>query len=94
MFLLSLPCLDDMLDEEALILKNPFWHERLFGDRLDPVVFFDDYLHERYQFSGDGICLLVQTVGSSAHSWSVLHDISLQLACSYIKLEMLKKWRI
>ena len=45
--------LEDILDEEALILRRAFRHERVFRDRYGPLAFGDDYLIER--FWGDGL---------------------------------------
>ena len=53
----------DVLDEEALILRRAFQCERVFWDKLDPLAFPDDYLHERYQFSGDGIRYMCRLLG-------------------------------
>ncbi|KAK0136384.1 hypothetical protein N1851_027720 [Merluccius polli] len=49
---MACPFLEDVLDEEALILRRAFRHERVFRDRSDPLAFGDDYLNERYRFSG------------------------------------------
>ncbi len=54
-FTMACPFLDDVLDEEALILRRAFRREGVFRDRSDPLAFPYDYLHERYRFSGDGI---------------------------------------
>ncbi|KAK0138986.1 putative nuclease HARBI1 [Merluccius polli] len=49
---MACPFLEDVLDEEALILRRAFRHERIFRDRSEPLAFGDDYLIERYRFSG------------------------------------------
>ncbi|KAK0132100.1 Retrovirus-related Pol polyprotein from transposon 412 [Merluccius polli] len=43
---MACPFLEDVLDEEALILRRAFKHER-----SDPLAFGDDYLNERFRFS-------------------------------------------
>ncbi|XP_016327171.1 putative nuclease HARBI1 [Sinocyclocheilus anshuiensis] len=60
---MACPLLDDVLDEEVLILRRAFRHERVFRDRSDPLAFADEYLTERYRFSGDGIRYLCRLLG-------------------------------
>ncbi|XP_041671994.1 putative nuclease HARBI1 [Cheilinus undulatus] len=57
------PFLEDVLDEEALIIRRAFGRERVFRDRSDPLVFGDDYLIERYRFSGNGLRYLCRLLG-------------------------------
>ena len=53
LFIMACPFLEDVLDEETIILRRAFKHERVFQDRSDQLAFGDDYLIERYRFSGD-----------------------------------------
>ncbi|KAK0144956.1 putative nuclease HARBI1 [Merluccius polli] len=62
---MACPFLEDVLDEEALILRRAFRHERVFRDRSDPLAFGDDYLNERYRFS-DGLCYIEMVCNHSA----------------------------
>ncbi|XP_041671996.1 putative nuclease HARBI1 [Cheilinus undulatus] len=57
------PFLEDVLDEEALIIRRAFGRERVFRDRSDPLVFGDDYLIERYRFCSDGLKYLCRLLG-------------------------------
>lgn len=52
----------ELVDEEALILRRALRRERVFRDRHDPFAFSDEWLYERYRFSGGGqryICRLL-----------------------------------
>ncbi len=68
---MACPLLDDVVNEEVLILRRAFRHERDFRDRADPLAFSDEYLTERYRFSGDAsdICegCWVQTYSTGQH---------------------------
>lgn len=59
-FTMACPFLDDVLDEEALILRRAFQRGTVFRDRSDLLVFPDNYLHERYRWHP----ILMQTAGS------------------------------
>ena len=60
---MACPFLNDVVDEEALILKRAFGRERVFQDRSDPLAHGDEYLFERYRFSGDGLRYLCRLLG-------------------------------
>ena len=82
-FTMACPFLDDVLDEEALILRRAFRRERVFRDRSDPLAFPDDYLHERYRFSGDGIRYLCRLLGPKIqHRTARSHALTIpQMVC-------------
>ena len=60
---MACPFLEDVVDEEALVLRRAFRRERVFRDQLDPLAFPDDHLYERYRFSADGIWYLCRLLG-------------------------------
>ncbi|XP_028437520.1 putative nuclease HARBI1 [Perca flavescens] len=60
---MACPFIDDVMDEEALILRRAFRRERFFRDRSDPLAFDDSHLYERYRFCGDGIRFLCRLLG-------------------------------
>ncbi|XP_030253210.1 putative nuclease HARBI1 [Sparus aurata] len=60
---MACPFLEDVLDDDSPILRRAFRHERVFRDRSDPLAFGDDYLIERYRFSGDGLRYLCRLLG-------------------------------
>ncbi|XP_028304088.1 putative nuclease HARBI1 [Gouania willdenowi] len=60
---MACPFLEDIIDQEALMLRRAFRRERVFRDRSDPLAFTDDYLYERYRFSADGIRYLCRLLG-------------------------------
>ena len=80
---MACPFLEDVLDEEALILRQALRHERVFRDRSDPLVFEDDYLIERYRFSGDGLRYLCRLLGPKMqHQMAWSHALSVpQMVC-------------
>ncbi|KAK0152148.1 putative nuclease HARBI1 [Merluccius polli] len=65
---MTCPFLEDVLDEEALILRRAF-NERVFRDRSDPLAFGDDYLNERYRFSGTFSGVLLGDKGYTCESF-------------------------
>ncbi|KAK0140793.1 hypothetical protein N1851_022211 [Merluccius polli] len=67
---MACPFLEDVLNEEALILRRAFRHERVFRDRSDPLAFGDDYLKERYRLS-DGLCYIEGWFASGSFLYSV-----------------------
>ncbi|XP_029929782.1 putative nuclease HARBI1 [Myripristis murdjan] len=71
------PFLQDVVDEEALVLR------RAFRDRLDPLAFPDDYLYERCRFSADGIRYLCRLLGPRIkHRTARSHELSVeQMVC-------------
>ncbi|XP_051253285.1 putative nuclease HARBI1 [Dicentrarchus labrax] len=73
----------DVLDEEALILRRAFSHERVFWDRSDPLAVGDDYLIERYRFSGDGLRYLCRLLGPKIqHQTAGSHALTVpQMVC-------------
>uniref|UniRef100_A0AAY5KER0 DDE Tnp4 domain-containing protein n=1 Tax=Esox lucius TaxID=8010 RepID=A0AAY5KER0_ESOLU len=72
---MACPFLNDVLDEEALIFRCAFKRERVFRDRSDPLAFPDEYLHERYRFTGDGIryCVALRFFRSGMFLYAVGH---------------------
>lgn len=60
---MACPFLEDVMDEEALMLRRALRRERVFQDRSDPLTFPDDHLYERYKFSGDAIRYLCRLLG-------------------------------
>ncbi|KAI7799359.1 putative nuclease HARBI1, partial [Triplophysa rosa] len=80
---MACPFLEDVLDEEALILRRAFRHERVYQDRSDPLVFGDDYLIERYRFSGDGLRYLCRLLGPKIqHQTARSHALTVpQMVC-------------
>ena len=52
---MACPFLDEVMDEEAPILRRALRRERVFRDRYDPFSFNDERLYERYRFSGAGL---------------------------------------
>ncbi|KAK0131305.1 hypothetical protein N1851_033991 [Merluccius polli] len=71
---MACPSLEDVLDEEVLILRRAFRHQRVFRDRSDPLAFGDDYLIERYRFSENlnkgTICCTIRRVCLALKSFS------------------------
>ncbi|XP_067093073.1 LOW QUALITY PROTEIN: putative nuclease HARBI1 [Osmerus mordax] len=80
---MACPFLNDVLDDEALILRRAFRRERVFRDRSDPLAFSDEYLHERYRFSGDGIRYLCRLLGPKIqHRTGRSHALTIpQMVC-------------
>ncbi len=80
---MACPLLDDVVDEEVLILRRAFRHERVFRDRADPLAFSDEYLTERYRFSGDGIRYLCRLLGQNIqHRTARSHALTVpQMVC-------------
>ncbi len=80
---MACPLLDDVVDEEVLILRRAFRHERVFRDRADPLAFSDEYLTERYRFSGDGIRYLCRLLGPNIqHRTARSHALTVpQMVC-------------
>ncbi|KAK0141993.1 putative nuclease HARBI1 [Merluccius polli] len=80
---MACPFLEDVLDEEALILRRAFRHERVFRDRSDPLAFGDDHLNERYRFSGDGLRYLCRLLGPKIqHQTARSHALTVpQMVC-------------
>uniref|UniRef100_A0AAY5KNT3 Uncharacterized protein n=2 Tax=Esox lucius TaxID=8010 RepID=A0AAY5KNT3_ESOLU len=72
---MACPFLNYVLDEEALILRRAFRRERVFRDISDPLAFSDEYLHERYRFTGDGIryCVALRFFRSGMFLYAVGH---------------------
>ncbi|XP_030286099.1 putative nuclease HARBI1 [Sparus aurata] len=80
---MACPFLDDVLDEEALILRRAFRRERVFQDRSDPLAFGDDHLIERYRFSGDGLRYLCRLLSPKIqHQTARSHALTVpQMVC-------------
>ncbi|XP_039663782.1 putative nuclease HARBI1 [Perca fluviatilis] len=80
---MACPFIDDVMDEEALILRRAFRRERFFRDRSDPLAFDDSHLYERYRFCGDGICYLCRLLGPKIqHRTSRSHALTIpQTVC-------------
>lgn len=55
---MACPFIDEVVDEGAIIIRRAFQRERTFRDRADPLAFCDNYLHERYRFSREGIAYI------------------------------------
>jgi len=83
LFVMACPFVEDVLDEEALILRWAFRQERVFTDRSDPLAFGDDYLIERYRFSGDGPKYLCRLLGPKIqHQTALSHALTVpQMVC-------------
>ena len=60
---MACPFLDEVMDEEALILRRALRMERVFQDRYDPFAFSDARLYERYRFSGAGLRYICRLLG-------------------------------
>ncbi|XP_036973514.1 putative nuclease HARBI1 [Acanthopagrus latus] len=84
--------LEDVLDEEALILRRAFRPERVFRDRSDSLAFGDDYLIERYRFSGDGLRYICRLLSPKIqHKIAQSHALTVpQMVC--ITLRFLASW--
>ncbi|XP_053342479.1 putative nuclease HARBI1 isoform X1 [Clarias gariepinus] len=80
---MACPLLNDVVDEEVLILRRAFRHERVFRDRADPLAFSDEYLTERYRFSSDGIRYLCRLLGPNIqHRTARSHALTVpQMVC-------------
>ncbi|XP_067098567.1 LOW QUALITY PROTEIN: putative nuclease HARBI1 [Osmerus mordax] len=80
---MACPFLNDVLDEEALILRRAFRRERVFRDRSDPLAFPDEYLHERYRLTGDGNRYLCRLLGPKIqHRTGRSHALTIpQMVC-------------
>ena len=80
---MACPFLEDVLNEEALIFRRAFRHERVFQDRSDPLAFGDDYLVERYRFSGDELKYLCRLLGPKVqHQTEQSHALTVpQMVC-------------
>ncbi|KAJ8247845.1 hypothetical protein GJAV_G00251170 [Gymnothorax javanicus] len=80
---MACPFLDDILDEEALILRRAFRRERVFRDRSDPLAFPEEFLQERYRFSRDSIRYLCSLLGKKLqHRTARSHALSIpQMVC-------------
>jgi len=57
--------------------------KRVFRDRADPLAFSDEYLTERYRFSGDGIRYLCRLLGPNIqHRTARSHALTVpQMVC-------------
>ena len=62
-FLLACPILEDIVDDEVAVVRWAFRPQRVVRDSSDPLTFSDDYLLERYRFSGEGIRYLCGILG-------------------------------
>ena len=84
--------LEDVLDEEALILRRAFRPERVFRDRSDSLAFGDDYLIERYRFSGDGLRYICRLLSPKIqHKIAQSHALTVpQMVC--FTLRFLASW--
>ncbi|XP_068565314.1 putative nuclease HARBI1 [Cebidichthys violaceus] len=60
---MACPILEDIVDDEVTIVRWAFRPQKVVRDRSDPLVFSDDYLIERYRFSGEGIRYLCGILG-------------------------------
>lgn len=80
---MACPFLEDVVDDEALILRRAFRRERVFRDRSEPLAFPDDYLYERYRFSSDGIRYLCRLLGPKIqHPTARSHALTVpQMVC-------------
>ncbi|XP_049429901.1 putative nuclease HARBI1 [Epinephelus fuscoguttatus] len=80
---MACPFLQEVVDEEALVLRRAFRQERVFRDRANPLAFPDDHLHERYRFSADGIRYLCRLLGPRIqHHTARSHALSVeQMVC-------------
>ncbi|XP_049444489.1 putative nuclease HARBI1 [Epinephelus fuscoguttatus] len=80
---MACPFLQEVVDEEALVLRRAFRRERVFRDRANPLAFPDDHLHERYRFSADGIRYLCRLLGPRIqHHTARSHALSVeQMVC-------------
>ncbi|KAJ8278362.1 hypothetical protein GJAV_G00086800 [Gymnothorax javanicus] len=80
---MACPFLDDILDEEALILRRAFRWERVFRDRSDPLAFPEEFLQERYRFSRDSVRYLCSLLGKKLQHRTVRsHALSIpQMVC-------------
>ncbi|XP_033971722.1 putative nuclease HARBI1 [Trematomus bernacchii] len=57
---MTLAFVDDTVELGDRILRGALRRERIFGDRLNPLAFSDEYLYERYRFSSEGLTYLCQ----------------------------------
>lgn len=64
-------------------LRRACRQERVFRDWLDPLIFLDDHLYERYRFSADGIRYLCRLLGPRIkHRTARSHALSVeQMIC-------------
>ncbi|XP_071393635.1 putative nuclease HARBI1 [Centroberyx affinis] len=81
--MMACPFLEEIQDEEALIIRRAFRRERVFRDRSDPLAFGEDYLIERYRFSGDGLRYLCRLLGPKIqHQTARSHALTVsQMVC-------------
>nr|CBN82168.1 Putative nuclease HARBI1 [Dicentrarchus labrax] len=90
---MACPFLEDVLDEEGLILRRAFRHSRVFRDRSDPLAVGDDYVIERYRFSGDGLRYLCRLLGPKMkHQTARSHSLTVPQMVCYI--DMVCKWEL
>lgn len=80
---MACPFLPEVEDEEALILRRALRRERVFRDRYDPFAFDDDWLYERYRFSGDGLRYICSLLGPRiSHRTARSHAVPVpQMVC-------------